>query len=303
MLLLIPLGADARESRLPRATAALIALNVLVFLFTSGPEVTKATSEQEELERIAEYTLRGLPPVVQERAAGHSSALAFLDADEEWRSEVDSSRDLERIEACLEGYRALKARHPFHRFGFVPAEIGPVRLISHQFLHADLLHLLFNMLFLWAVGGLLEQTLGARLFVSSYLASGVAAALVHALGHPASAEPAIGASGAVAGLMGMFAVLHLREPLRLALVAGLGLAPRILIVSLPAWVFLGVWLLEQLFFASFGSSVLGVAFLAHLGGFAFGVAVALLLRSRGWAAGMERPAPRRPVRRARGRSE
>jgi membrane associated rhomboid family serine protease len=283
VLLLIPLGVDSRESRLPRATIVLIALNVLVFLFTSGPDVTRATSEQEEMERIAEYTLRGLPPAVQERASSHSSALAFLDADSDWRSEVDSSRDRERIEACLEGYRALKAQHPFHRFGFVPAEIGPLRLISHQFLHADLLHLLFNMLFLWAVGGLLELTLGPALFVSSYVVSGVAAALAHAFAHPGSAEPAIGASGAVAGLMGMFAVLHLRQPLRLALVAGLGLAPRILILSLPAWVFLGLWLLEQLFFASFRSPVLGVAFLAHLGGFAFGVALALLLRSRRWA--------------------
>jgi membrane associated rhomboid family serine protease len=282
VLLLIPLGVDSHESRLPRATVALIALNVLVFLFTSGADVTRATSEQEELERIAEHTVRGLPPAVQERASSHSSALAFLDADSQWRSEVHSSRDRERIEACLEGYRALKTRHPFHRFGFVPAEIGPLRLISHQFLHADLLHLLFNMLFLWAVGGLLELTLGPALFVSSYLVSGVAAALAHAFAHPGSAEPAIGASGAVAGLMGMFAALHLRQPLRLALVAGLGLAPRILILSLPAWVFLGLWLLEQLFFASFRSSVLGVAFLAHLGGFVFGVALALLLRSRGW---------------------
>ena len=287
MLLLIPLGVDSHESRLPRATVALIALNVLVFLFTSGADVTRATAEQEELERIAEHTVRGLPPAVQERASAHSSALAFLDADSQWRSEVQSSRDQDRIEACLEGYRALKARHPFHRFGFVPAEIGPLRLISHQFLHADLLHLLFNMLFLWAVGGLLEMTLGPALFVSSYLVSGVAAALAHAFAHPGSAEPAIGASGAVAGLMGMFAALHLRQPLRLALVAGLGLAPRILILSLPAWVFLGLWLLEQLFFASFRSSVLGVAFLAHLGGFAFGVALALLLRSRGWAAGVD----------------
>ncbi len=287
MLLLIPLGVDSRESRLPRATAGLIALNVLVFLFTSGAEVTRATAEQEELERIAEHTVRGLPPEVQERASAHSSALAFLDADSEWQSEALSSRDRDRIEACLEGYRALKARHPFHRFGFVPAEIGPVRLISHQFLHADLLHLFFNMLFLWAVGGLLELTLGPILFVSSYIASGVAAALAHAFAHPGSAEPAIGASGAVAGLMGMFAVLHLREPLRLALVAGLGLAPRILILSLPAWVFLGLWVLEQLFFASFRSSVLGVAFLAHLGGFAFGVVLALVLRSRGWVSGLD----------------
>jgi membrane associated rhomboid family serine protease len=284
VLLLLPLGVEAREARFPKATVALIALNVVVFLFTSRPAVTKDTAAREELERIAEYTVRGLPAAAQDRAARHSSALAFLDADEEWRSEITSPRDLERAEACLADYRALKARHTFHRFGFVPARITPIRLIAHQFLHADFLHLLFNMLFLWGVGALLEVTLGTAVFVSSFLLSGVAAALAHAAAHPASVEPAIGASGAVAGLMGMFAVLHLRQPLRLALVAGLGLAPRIFILSLPAGVFLGLWLLEQLFFASFGSTVLGVAFLAHLGGFAFGVALALVLRATGVAA-------------------
>jgi membrane associated rhomboid family serine protease len=284
VLLLIPLGVDSREARLPAATAILIALNVLVFLFTSRPDVGRATAEAEEVERVAEYAVRGLSPGAQERAAGYSSALAFLEADGQWRSEAASALDRDRLEACLEDYHALKGRHPFYRFGFVPAEIGLLRLISHQFLHADLLHLLFNMLFLWAVGGLLEQTLGRTVFVSSYLLSGAAAALAHAAAHPGSAEPAIGASGAVAGLMGMFAVLHFRQPLRLALVAGLGLAPRILILSLPAWVFLGLWLLEQLFLASFGSSVLGVAFLAHLGGFAAGVALGLTRRGRRRAA-------------------
>ena len=278
MLLLIPLGVDAREAPFPRATFCLIALSVLVFLFTSRPGVAKATAEAEQLERVAAHTVAGLSSSVRDRAAGHSSALEFLEADGEWRSEVDSPGALERIEACLEDYRDIKTRHPFYRFGFAPARMSVVRLFSHQFLHADLLHLLFNMLFLWAVGAVLEGTLGAVLFVSSDLLLGAAAALVHAATHPGSLEPAIGASGAVAGLMGIFAVLHLREPLRLALVAGLGLAPRILFVSLPAWVFLGLWLLEQLFFASFGSSALGVAFAAHLGGFASGVAVGTTLR-------------------------
>ena len=101
MLLLIPLGVDSHESRFPRATLALIALNVLVFFFTSRADVTRATTEQEELERIAEHTLRALPRTVQERAAGHSSALAFFDADDAWPSEVTSSRDRERIDGIV----------------------------------------------------------------------------------------------------------------------------------------------------------------------------------------------------------
>lgn len=71
--------------------------------------------------------------------------------------------------------------------------------------------------------------------------------------------------------MGMCAVLHFRERIKVALVAGLGLAPRISLHSLPVALVLGLWLLEQLFMASFRSSALDVAFEAHLGGFAFGV--------------------------------
>jgi membrane associated rhomboid family serine protease len=82
----------------------------------------------------------------------------------------------------------------------------------------------------------------------------------------------------VAGIMGMCAVLHLRERIRVALVAGLGLAPRISLHSVPAAVLLGLWLVEQIFMASFRSSSLNVAFEAHLGGFAFGVVAAVSAR-------------------------
>jgi membrane associated rhomboid family serine protease len=103
-----------------------------------------------------------------------------------------------------------------------------------------------------------------------YLLTGVAAGLLHVGAHLGSTEPAIGASGAVAGLMGLFAVRHGRTRLRFVLVAVAFAAPRVHVLSWPAWVFLGLWLLEQLFYASFGALPLGVAFLAHLGGFAAG---------------------------------
>jgi membrane associated rhomboid family serine protease len=112
----------------------------------------------------------------------------------------------------------------------------------------------------------------------------VAAALAHAAVNPASTEPAVGASGAVSAVMGAFAILHARERMRLAFVAAPLLLPRVYVFSWPAWLFLGAWLLEQMFFASFGSTALGVAFAAHLGGFAFGAVTGLTLRGLGVAA-------------------
>src|SRR5262249_8853680 len=117
------------------------------------------------------------------------------------------------------------AAAPFYRWGFVPARITLGSLVTHQFVHGGFLHLFFNMLFLWTVGGLLERTLGAARFLPVYLVGGVAAALAHAALNPASTQPAVGASGAVAAAMGAFAVLHARERMRLALVVAPVLAP------------------------------------------------------------------------------
>jgi membrane associated rhomboid family serine protease len=278
MLLFLPLGPDEPIPRAPRATIALVALNVLVFVFTARFDSARAALREAELEDVADWTLRQAAdqsPALAARAPG--PALAFLESDSSWRPLVSSADLRDRLEGCLEDHRALKTAHPFYRYGFVPAHVSLPRLFTHQFLHAGVLHLFFNMLFLWAVGGLLETDLGPAVFLPAYLAGGVAAALAHAVMNPVSVEPAIGASGAVAAAMGMFAVRHARARLRLALVAAPMLVPRIYFLAWPAWVFLALWLGEQLFFASFGSATLGIAFAAHLGGFAFGALIGLLL--------------------------
>ena len=284
MILLLPLGPGERSPRAPRLTTALIGLNVLVFMLTLGHETQKTEGAEAELARVAEWSLRVASrdaPDLEARLRGYSSPLQFLEKDGSWRAQVRSPELRERLLACLADYGALKARHPFYRYGLVPAELGAMRLLTHQFLHADGLHLFFNMLFLWTAGGILELSLGPVFFVSSYLAGGVAAALTHAALHSASGDPVIGASGAVAAAMGMVAVLHARRPIRLALVAMLAAAPRISLLVWPAWVLLGLWLLEQLYFVSFGTTTLGVAFAAHLGGFGFGVAAGLARRALG----------------------
>jgi membrane associated rhomboid family serine protease len=294
LILLVPLGPDAELPRLPRATVALVALSVLAFFWTSRFDAARAAGEEARLERIADWTLgllaRDQPELGEERQR-HASALDYLASDDSWRESVPEGELRARLEQCVEERRALREGHPFYRWGFVPAEITVPRLVVHQFLHADIAHLLFNMVFLWAVGGLIESVWGAWLLTGLYLVSGVVAALVHAAFAPGSTEPAVGASGAVAGLMGFFAVAHAREPMRLALVAALSLAPRIRFFSLPAAVFLGLWVLEQVFWTLMTARIdVGVAFRAHLGGFAFGAIVALGLR----AAGFPRPAEDEP---------
>jgi membrane associated rhomboid family serine protease len=281
VILLVPLGPEERRPRLPPVTTGLIALNVLVFLFTSRADTGAVEREEASLERVASWTLDQAArerPSLADRRARHTSALAFLLQDRAWPGEVAVAEDRERLERCRDDYRRLREGHPFYRFGLVPSQPSARALLTHLFLHADPLHLLFNMVFLWAVGGLLELTWGPGFFAGFYVASCFAAALVHSVANAGSVEPAVGASGAIAGLMGAFAAGHARQPMRLAVVAMLSFSPRISFVSWPAWVFLGLWLLEQVFYAVLTAGMdAGIAFGAHLGGFAFGALAGLVV--------------------------
>lgn len=140
-------------------------------------------------------------------------------------------------------------------------------VITSMFLHGSLGHLAFNMLFLWIFGNNVEERfghLGALLF---YLAAGVAATAYYVGTSPHSTVPLVGASGAIAGLMGAYLVLWPR-----ARILGLvGIIP----LPLPAWLFLGFWFVSQ-FVGRDG----GVAYAAHIGGFVFGIAVGAVSRAR-----------------------
>ena len=147
-------------------------------------------------------------------------------------------------------------------------------LVTYAFLHADWMHLLTNMLFLWVFGDNIEDALGHWKYLFFYLACAVMAALAHLLFNLDGNGPLIGASGAVAGVMGAYILLfpHVRV---FVLARIIWLIP----LPLPAFWMLGFWILTQLFFALMGSDE-PVAWWAHLGGFVAGLALAPLLKRR-----------------------
>lgn len=151
-------------------------------------------------------------------------------------------------------------------------------LLTCQFLHGGLLHLAGNMLYLWIFGRGVETALGVPRFLLLYLGSGVLAALAQAFADPASQAPMIGASGAIAGVLGAYLLLKPRGNV----VVFIWILVFIRLVSLPAVLLLGLWFLLQLASAlSAHTGEAGVAFWAHVGGFAFGILLLLLLRPRG----------------------
>ena len=143
-------------------------------------------------------------------------------------------------------------------------------LLTHGFLHAGWVHLLGNLYFLWIFGDNVEDRLGKRDFVIVYAAALVAGGLAHSFAHPHSHAPLLGASGAIAGLMGAYLVLFPRVKLWVMLL--------VVRVRVRVTWYLGLWLALQVVMQSLG--VHGTAWMAHLGGFAAGALTALLLRPR-----------------------
>ena len=158
-------------------------------------------------------------------------------------------------------------------YGVVPARFSPATLITSMFLHGSWSHVIGNMWYLWIFGDNVEDRLGPGRFILFYLVCGVAASIGQIAMDPASTLPTIGASGAIAGVMGAYFVLYPRSRV-LTLVSLLIFWE---IVEVPAIFLLGFWFLMQLFSAgaiavtaaTHGSG--GVAFMAHVAGFLVGM--------------------------------
>jgi membrane associated rhomboid family serine protease len=149
-----------------------------------------------------------------------------------------------------------------------------ITLLTSMFMHASWMHIIGNMIYLWAFGREIEDAMGAVRFLFFYLAGGFVAMLAQILGDPSSRIPALGASGAIAAVMGAFIVTYPRDRIRTLLFIFIFIR----ITFIPAAILIGFWFLTQLFNFGMVAQVKtgGVAYLAHIGGFLFGVVTARL---------------------------
>jgi membrane associated rhomboid family serine protease len=166
-------------------------------------------------------------------------------------------------------------------FGLVPAAFSWVAVLTSMFLHGGLLHFGANMLYLWIFGDNVEDRMGHGRFLVFYVLCGVAAALAQTAMVPDSIIPMVGASGAIAGVMGAYLVLYPRS----RIVTLLPIFFFIQLVEVPAIFFLGLWFLLQfvsgvgsIASATGGEPAGGVAFWAHIAGFVAGVSGVLVFR-------------------------
>jgi membrane associated rhomboid family serine protease len=154
--------------------------------------------------------------------------------------------------------------------GQVPEWVTP---ITYQFLHGNILHLLSNMLFLWVFGDNVEDAMGHVMFLVFYLLCGIAGGLAHAAFLPSSPLPLVGASGAIAGVIAAYLMLHPRVRVWV-------LAFRVVPLRVPAALVLGIWVVTQLAMVVLMPSD-GVAWWAHIGGMVAGAVMILFMRRPG----------------------
>ncbi|MCB0570564.1 MAG: rhomboid family intramembrane serine protease [Phaeodactylibacter sp.] len=166
-------------------------------------------------------------------------------------------------------------------WGAVPAEVvqgkNLITLLTSMFLHGSLLHILGNMLFLWVFADNIEATIGNGRFLVFYLLGGLAAQAGHIFFNPGSIVPTIGASGAIAAVMGAYLVMFPSSRVKVWFF--------FLIFRVPAILFLGFWIILQWMNGTASLEVTtassgGTAWWAHIGGFAFGAAAGLYFRFR-----------------------
>ena len=248
--MVIPVHDDNPTRRTPWVTYLLIALNIAVFFV-------------EPIEKVPATTVGASSICEQQRFFGRYAAVP----KELTTNEVPSAI---RVTVPTDGGTVVCLVNEEDK---VPA----LSVLTAMFLHGGLLHLLGNMLFLWVFGNNVEDRLGRLRYLLFYLVCGYAAAYGFALANADSTVPLVGASGAIAGVLGAYLVLF-------PTVRVISLVPFLLFLPLrlPAWLVLGLWFILQWVYSS-GSSVAdgaGVAYLAHVVGFVAGVVIVVMLRLR-----------------------
>lgn len=283
-MLLIPIRQeDSVVRRLPWVSFALIALNFLAFVVASN----SGPSDREIDARVGAFLsylgdhpyLEPAPEVTRLLGDGFEEELA--QAREGWRARGGeapfAATEQAQLDELAEVLLARLHERPSWRFGYVPAQPSTGAAISSMFMHAGWLHLIGNMLFLFLSGPFIEDCYGRVLYTVLYVVSHFAALWAHVAHQPESAVPLVGASGAIAGVMGAFLIRLSTRRIRFLFVPIPILWMIRRQVVLPAFVVLPLWLGEQLVYAHSVPNA-PVAFWAHVGGFTFGALAALLLR-------------------------
>jgi membrane associated rhomboid family serine protease len=292
--MLIPLRHENMQGRRwPVITFGIIALNALIFLGThstidrQGPELGEVKLHllllsamhpelkvPEKAQEFVTYIQTKNAAVWKEAQNPKRSVMDGWDAKIRMQDDTDALQ--QEMDSLGDSYAELNSASLLSKYAFIPAHPTMLGMLGANFLHGGWLHLIGNMWFLWLAGAILEDTWGRLIYPAFYIIAGVLAFQVHAMVNVGSFTPTIGASGAIAGLMGAFLVRFPTTKIEM----GYLFFYRFYRFKMAAYWLLPVWLLTEVLYGSVGLSS-GVAHWAHVGGFAFGALIALAVQKSG----------------------
>jgi membrane associated rhomboid family serine protease len=296
--MLIPTGHENLEGRRwPWITIAIILLNVVAF----GASYSSMDSDSERGAevRIKTLLLAAWHPQVTKTPAQQKLVESFQKSNPRvWAIMEDENRrpesrwDIEMREydhqqaneemAALDAQLAeVQRTSVLERYAFFSDKRDAYRYVTSSFLHGGWFHIIFNMWFLWLAGSVMEDAWGRAIYPVFYGLACFVSLFAHGTAHPDSIKAVIGASGAVAALMGAFLVRFFSTRINFLLIFFWGFIPRFYRFQAAAWVMLPLWLGIQVFWGLMIGEDGGVAYWSHVGGFVFGTVTALGMKFSG----------------------
>jgi membrane associated rhomboid family serine protease len=269
---LIPLKDNIPTDHFPLITAVIIAINVLVFLLLQGPSLS---GDQVETKPVVEYGAIPYRVTNPDQNCVLFGGQVVCEEQPEYQAALGAPPCADQS-----GASATAAGAPVCRTSLDEAPAF-LTLFTSMFMHGGWLHIVFNMLFLWIFGNNVEDSMGRVRFVLFYLLGGLAAVTAQIAVDPDSTVPTVGASGAIAAVLGGYLLLYPRAQVLTVLFLFFFFT----FVEIPAMVMLGIWFALQ-FLPAVGQLATpelsggGVAYFAHVGGFIFGLALIHLFAKR-----------------------
>jgi len=294
--MILPIGhEESKVRRLPWVTFGLMAIFTLVYIATPRSALEELIYPESTLEDAADYWLdhpyltadpevmdevmREVPVEEQEDYLAIIAEQAEAWRGDEPKAELGEQMELERLTDFALGRQLRRGadKNPYRRFGLVPAQPRLYAFLTHIFMHAGWLHLFGNLFMLFLAGPAVEDRWGRPLFSGFFLLSGLLAGAFFLMMSSNSLVPLVGASGAIAGVLGAFLVLYAKTKIRFAYFFLSGLRPVRGTFEAAAWMVLPLWVANELFQGWFFSSLGvgdGIAYWAHVGGFVAGAGMA-----------------------------
>jgi membrane associated rhomboid family serine protease len=292
-MLIIPLTGKIHKNNLPVVTISIILINFIIFFIfqahdneryeeaykfyiESGLAKIEATVYSEYLKKNAGAEQKTVAEAVNaDDQKDIDTLIAKMQTDEIFQKKLAGNEIITSNQEIFKEWRPIREKFDHllsevvsFQYGYKPAQMRPVTVLTHMFLHGSLSHIIGNMIFLWLVGCMLELGCGRAFYTVLYLLGGICAVSLFTLVYRTSNIPLIGASGAIAALMGAFTVMYGKT--RIKVFYSLGFYFNYARIS--AILLLPIWIGNEIFQLLFGGDS-AIAYVAHIGGLIGGGAI------------------------------